>query len=116
MVYNTDFIKRQELLQSQYFFICDCVSCSNKDGPISDKFFCKDCSSEITLQSTICENCSSPVNISKLIDDLNESDIYYKKGRWLVEYDVGMNYKRYYKAARVSAKVIIDSLQCNLVF
>lgn len=80
MVYNTDYNKRQELLLSQYFFVCDCNSCKNKDGPVTDTLVCKHCSSKLKIESSSCYNCSKTIDMQSLIKELNDSDCAFKEG------------------------------------
>ncbi|CAH1397214.1 unnamed protein product [Nezara viridula] len=84
MVQKMNYEERQELLRSQYMFVCDCEGCDKKMGPVSDSIICHYCSAQLLFGSKLCNNCSKKVNIEVLKSELDTARDYFEEGRKLM--------------------------------
>ncbi|XP_014294612.1 SET and MYND domain-containing protein 4 isoform X2 [Halyomorpha halys] len=80
MVQKMSYEERQELLLSQYKFVCDCQSCENKMGPVSDGVICQYCSSQLLFGSKACSKCSKEVNMEALKSEFDAAKDNFEKG------------------------------------
>lgn len=80
MVQKMNYEERQELLRSQYMFVCDCKGCEKKLGPITDSIICQYCSAELLFGSKACNSCSKEVNIKALKSEFDAARENYQEG------------------------------------